>query len=402
MNDVRGRPPAERERLLARGRLLRRLALRLTSALLALIVVLLAAHAAGATIITVSGDGTADFLTIQEAVDAALPNALILVFPGTYTDLHEVTLPGHGDLLVNAYVWKPVAVAGTQGPDETFVDGGWEATAGIVVDYPGASVTGFTVQNGSGDLGATAIVVTAGEASGNTCVGYRTGLSVISVPPTGAEDLPDRRGRGADIVNNKVERSDCGIRVETNSVGDTMTISGNLLHRNDVGISVTAAEGTFSILGNDVLFNRRGVVLRCESPLLRAREPLNVTLGYNLIQNNSVANIEISTAAGFDAHVFDITIGGALEAANNIHGSVVNLAAAAAPGVTLTIDAPYNFWGDTVCAVFEPRFQIDASIPDENFVFEPYVNEDHSTVYPECEPPAVDPRSWGSIKGLYR
>jgi hypothetical protein len=402
MNDVRGRPPAERERPLARGRLHRRLALRLPSALLAFIIAILAANAAGATIITVSGDGSADFLTIQEAIEAALPNALILVFPGTYTDLHEVILPGHGDLLVNAHIWKPVSVAGMQGPDVTFVDGGGQATAGIVVSYAGASVTGLTVQNGSGDLGSTGIVVAAGEASGNVCSGYRTGLSVISLPAAEAADPPDRRGRGADILNNKVEWSDCGIRVEADSPGGPTTISGNLLHRNDFGIVVTAGEGEFSIVGNDVLFNRRGVVLRCESPLRRAREPLDVTLGYNLIQSNSVANIEISAAAGFESHVFDVTIGGAVEAANNVLSSVVNLSAVSAAGVTLTIDAPYNFWGDTVCAVFEPKFQIDAGIPEENFVFEPFVNEDHSTVYPECEAPVVDPRSWGGIKGLYR
>jgi len=63
---------------------------------------------------TVDVNGTADFVTIQEAIDVASDYDQIFVMPGTYT--------GNADAVVNFY-GKAIWLSSTQGADLTVIDG---------------------------------------------------------------------------------------------------------------------------------------------------------------------------------------------------------------------------------------------------------------------------------------
>jgi len=86
--------------------------------------------------ITVAADGSADFQSIQNAVDYALPGDTILVFPGKYKE--NVIIAG-----------KDISLISEQGADSTIIDG---SKSGSVITYinvkSGSLLDGFTIKNG--------------------------------------------------------------------------------------------------------------------------------------------------------------------------------------------------------------------------------------------------------------
>ena len=96
-----------------------------------------------ADIHTVDDDGTADFTTIQSAVDAAVDGDEIQVLPGVYR--------GNGSEVVNL-LGKRVRVRSLQGPAVTTIDG--EGLRRCLVATGGetiaTSLEGFTISNGQG------------------------------------------------------------------------------------------------------------------------------------------------------------------------------------------------------------------------------------------------------------
>jgi PKD repeat protein len=83
---------------------------------------------------TVDAGGSGDFLTIQEAVDAAQPYDFIAVNEGIYTENVEIT--------------KPLYLFG-EGAGMTFIDG-CGITHGLTIDSDNVTVSRFTVYNSSG------------------------------------------------------------------------------------------------------------------------------------------------------------------------------------------------------------------------------------------------------------
>ncbi len=103
---------------------------------------------------TVEEDGSGDFETIQEAVDAAGAGDLVLVGPGTYTDLH---VDSHGTQSV-LELKSGVVVESTHGFEETILDtseGDEERrpVSGYDLDAA-AALVGFTLQFGDAATGA--------------------------------------------------------------------------------------------------------------------------------------------------------------------------------------------------------------------------------------------------------
>jgi hypothetical protein len=82
----------------------------------------------------VDAGGNGDFLTIQEAVNAAQPYDLILVNSGTYTE--------------NVVISKPLSLCG-MGAGSTIIDGGG-ITHGLTIASSNISVSRFTICNSSG------------------------------------------------------------------------------------------------------------------------------------------------------------------------------------------------------------------------------------------------------------
>ncbi|MHC4945988.1 MAG: right-handed parallel beta-helix repeat-containing protein, partial [Planctomycetota bacterium] len=86
----------------------------------------------------------ADYLTIQEAIDAAVDGDTVLVAPGTYVENIE-------------FLGKAITVKSSDGPDVTIIDGGNPSNPdiGSVVRFmkqegPRTVLAGFTVTNGKG------------------------------------------------------------------------------------------------------------------------------------------------------------------------------------------------------------------------------------------------------------
>lgn len=102
---------------------------------------------ATADVITVDGGGGGDYLTIQEGVDAAAWSGdTVLVYPGTYADIHDCG--GYGTP-VNVCIAKSITLVSSDGPEVTVIDGGDGAQLGILVEYGDPVVIeGFTVISG--------------------------------------------------------------------------------------------------------------------------------------------------------------------------------------------------------------------------------------------------------------
>jgi len=95
---------------------------------------LTSAAASGATI-----EVPRDFLSIQQAMDAAAPGDTVLVGPGTY--LEYIDFKG-----------KSISVKSASGPEKTVIDAGslWCAVSFVQGEGPAAVLEGFTVRNGLG------------------------------------------------------------------------------------------------------------------------------------------------------------------------------------------------------------------------------------------------------------
>jgi parallel beta-helix repeat protein len=96
-----------------------------------------------ATVVTYTVPG--DFGTIQEAIDAAVEGDIIGVFKGTYTE--------------NLTIAKDITIISASGASATIIDGN---DSGSVVVFSGgvtsnAVLDGFTIQNGSADIGGGGI-----------------------------------------------------------------------------------------------------------------------------------------------------------------------------------------------------------------------------------------------------
>ncbi len=353
---------------------------------------------AAADLIIVDGSGGGDYLTIQEGVDAAAWSGdTVLVYPGTYADIHNC---GGYCEPVNVCIEKSITLVSLNGPEVTVIDGGDGAQLGIMVGYGDPVVIeGFTVISGwRGGRSDAAITAYSGEVCGNVCLGYGTGITTDSWWYAGrGSERSEARDTAIVIADNTVEANETGIFVRSWS-GSHALVSGNSVHGGQfAGVSVYGL-GSVSLVGNEISGSTRGV--RIQNPSWNAGSLLSVDLQSNRIVDNVETNIEIYLAevsTGSDCHV---TIGGAPEHANDIYGAPINLKAAAY-NVDLLLDATYNYWGSIACTTFVPLFDIHENIPDSAFIFEPFLDETHTIAY-DCQGVPVEQLSWGRIKSLFR
>ncbi len=351
-----------------------------------------------ADVIIVDGSGGGDYLTIQEGVDAAAWSGdTVLVFPGTYADIHECG--GYGTP-VNVCIEKNITLVSSDGPEVTVIDGGYGTQFGILVDYGDPVVIeGFTVISGwRGGRWGAAIRAYSGEVCGNVCSGYGTGITTDSWWYAGrGSERSEARDTAIVIADNTVEGNERGIYVRSWSGSDVL-VSGNSVSGSHFdGIDVYGI-GDVSLVGNEVSGNTRGIRIR--NPSHTAGAHFFVELLGNRVVDNTNVNIKIAMYELEPGSECIMTIGGSLDGANDIYGAPVNLYAAA-HDVDLYIDATYNFWGSVACSTFVPLFDIQEGIPDSAFIFEPFVDETHTITY-YCEGVPVQNRTWGSIKSLYR
>lgn len=170
------------------------------------------------------GEGQ-DYLTIQEAVDAAGEGLVIVVHEGTYTE--------------NVVVNKKLAIMSKDGSSGTIVRAQNPGSSALSVSADGVLISGFSIQGASGP-GAAAVQLTA-----NGCT---VSDSYLSNNHYGV--LVSATSRNNVILGNDVASNVYGVWVD----GQENHISGNRFHGNTAslgsGVYLSASAGA-----NEVHFN---------------------------------------------------------------------------------------------------------------------------------------------------
>lgn len=208
-----------------------------------------------------------DYLTIQEAIDAALPGDVIVVAPGCYRE----NVDFHG---------KGVKVRSRDGPEVTILDGGGKGSVVWFVNGENrrAVLEGFTITNGSGTLipggwlsgggilcfGASP-TIKENRILGNRAAGHGGGIACLDgAAPlimnnaifknlNGTEDFAPGWGGGIGVARaspriegnaiyeNQVTRGGGGIFCKYSTDGH-LRVDGNAIHHN---VSAMRAGGLY-------------------------------------------------------------------------------------------------------------------------------------------------------------
>ena len=373
-----------------------------------LVCLLLTAAPASSDTIIVDCNGSGDFVSIQDGVDAAVSGDRVRVLPGIYTQTYARVVFG-ATRTVNVCFEKNITLESSAGPEVTIIDGGGGTNFGVVAS-PGPgwplpsgvsrvvpTVKGFTVRNGVGYNMSTGIAVIEGIARGNIVTDYEVGLASGAVQAlSGVPERPCGRTGESLIEDNVADGNYYGICLMGGPGAETAgTIRGNTMTGNNYGAYVVGP-GWGTLIGNTIAQNTRGVVASNGASWNHGR--LDVSLSGNEIFNNTT-NVW-ATVSVWPNHTASVhmVIGGSQQAANDIYGSSRNIFAGD-PG-DVCINAAYNWWGSELCDEFVPLFSAPG-FPDSCLVYLPFVDQSHATVFAECESTAVSPMSWGSIKAMY-
>jgi len=312
--------------------------------------------------------------SICGSVDSAAYGDTVLVAPGTYPRERD---SGEGDCMYNWIVMKDgVTLMSEGGAEETvLLEATGQTETTICCDsIVGAQIIGFKIRDENHGCGSCAIVVMASNVDiigndidnfchgigvwldpvdlgqslimGNTVHGSCVGIDVYSVPTNGCLKIQDNR------IRNCLE---AGIRISDSS---PIVLSNTVEHVNFAGIMFYGASET-ALKGNRINHNAIAVDIYCDDPAkLPSLNPYGSARDANDLCGNSYCV--------------------------NTHGG---------PG---SIWAMYNYWG-SVCP--------DPSQFSANVAFLPwFADSAHTTVCGNCETcqPATEPRTWGSIKALFR
>lgn len=269
--------------------------------------ILVLAVAASASTIHVPADQP----TIQQGIDAAVDNDLVLVSQGTYTE----NLDFHG---------KAITVQSVSGANKTIIDGG---NIGTVVNFgsgEGAKsvLTGFTIQHGSASFGAGIMLLGASptitrnifrnNAQGGGGFGAAIGgngsspdiernlffsntcdTQFLSGVVSFVNDSSPR------IINNVFRNNPCRAINMTLPTGNIPVVANNTIVSNTVGIRVDARVTTSTQLyqNNIIVGNQMGLEVDF---LVSGNEP---TWTNNLVFKNQTNYFGISDLTGQSGNI---------------------------------------------------------------------------------------------------
>lgn len=230
---------------------------------------------------SVCPDGLADYAGIQEAVDDAPDDFVLLVCPGTYDE--------------NVVLSHDITVRAVEGPDVTFIDAGGAGPAISVTDDTGA-VEGFTLTNGVGDIGGNVtcdgaeLVLSGNIITGGASVTGGAGIGAVNCDVTLTDNtisanITEGIGGGiyltssqGEVNGNTVEANEAleggGVAFERGNISaDGNTIEGNIAHTIDEeyrgagsgggGVWMDSAH-TFTnnvVADNESFYNGGGIIL---------------------------------------------------------------------------------------------------------------------------------------------
>ena len=230
----------------------------------------LTAATANAEVITVCWDGSGDYLTIQEGINAASDGDEVVVCDGVYTGAGNKNLDFHG---------KAITVRSTNGPDNCIIDCENDGRGFLFhnEETDASVVDGFTITNGNASYGAaiccpySSPAITNCTIAGNSADHDGGGVWCRESSPTIsncsiAENWATMDGGGVYCVQSSPRITNCTIMANTayNLGGGVLcvdsspmisdcTITGNSVNGDGGGVSCIGGSPTITdctIIGN--------------------------------------------------------------------------------------------------------------------------------------------------------
>jgi parallel beta-helix repeat protein len=293
------------------------------------VVLILLSSVSMAAEITVDDDGTGDYTTIQEAVNAADPEGTILVYPGNYTE--------------NINVNKKLNITSTEGSSVTHVEADSPSEPVFKIGSDTVTINGFNV-SGATDHGGIRIEnynrstiinnmvsnnergislinsdnnnITGNTASGNDYAGIYLQLSdtnnlrdnIVSENAQYGIFLTSAGGISSNnyFINNTVSKSNKGIFLQSSQ--DSTLTDNNVFNNTNSGITLDSSGDHFyvennTLIDNKVLNNKNGIyILYVNNNTLIGNIALDnkngIKIGHSKFHNLSGNNVSNNTDNG--------------------------------------------------------------------------------------------------------
>ncbi len=261
-----------------------------------------------AGIITVDDDGTADYQTIQEAIDAANPGDTIYVYEGTYPEhvivnktvklkgeaKEKVIVTGSGSGTVFLVTADRVLIEEftiTEGDYAIFSDNTdkLEVTESIITIY-----TYGIYQNRTTDSWITYNDISYGEYGIVTYEAHNDGIRHNTISYNTVYGAKDYNSQLKNCFNwNKFFKNKVAYYYDPDQDLSTLEFDGNIIEDNEIGIKVAGAS-TVKLTNNTIRNNGYGIYLTDASPLVfnnsleRNRIGVYCTESSSLILQNTI------------------------------------------------------------------------------------------------------------------
>jgi len=216
----------------------------------------------------------ADYDTLQEAIDSALPYDLILVGDGNYTGNLEIA--------------NPLEIRSENGPNSTFLIATQASQHVVKILANHTKVAGITVTGATGmdRAGIYAYGVTNITISGNRVLSNYDGISLDRVGNSTVDDNRVAANFNGGILVDAVVAGSCVTKITSNEV----------LNNGGVGISLheQAYQGSIMVEGNRVEGNGQGVEYTCAKSRYEGAGFGRDFISGNLIANNTGMGLGLS------------------------------------------------------------------------------------------------------------